>query len=113
MSRRVGAGAMRRASATRRLVALLLLVAAPVGAAKDAPPPLRVMTCNILYATAQSPAGPWTERRPLAVAMVRRWSPDVIGLQEPTSAQLAEFASDLPEYGVVPGPLTGPNRMPV
>src|SRR5262249_20886654 len=77
------------------------------------PPPLRVMTFNILSAPVRNPAGPWTARRPVAVSLIRRWRPDVVGLQEPTAAQVEDLVADLPEYAAVPGPLTGPSQLPV
>jgi endonuclease/exonuclease/phosphatase family metal-dependent hydrolase len=70
------------------------------------------MTFNVLFASARNPAGPWAARRPVAVALVRHWRPDVMGLQEPTAAQVDQLAADLPEYAVVPGPASGPSHLP-
>src|SRR6266511_3026243 len=80
------------------VVVILLLLTAPAWA--QPPAPMRVMSFNVLAASVRSPAGPWETRRPLAAAVIRRWRPDVVGLQEPTVEQVAQLAEDLPEYAV-------------
>lgn len=74
--------------------------------------PLRAMTFNILYDTARNPAGSWSQRRPLVRDIVRRWQPDVIGMQEVTRRQLDDLREDLPDYGMVVGVKAGQSRMP-
>ncbi len=106
---------MTKLSASWRQVFLSVLLAlglTTVGVSADAadPPGLRVMTYNVLYATAQSPAGAWPDRRKIGVVLIRRWRPDLVGLQEPTAEQVRELADALPEYEVLAGPLTGPSR---
>jgi endonuclease/exonuclease/phosphatase family metal-dependent hydrolase len=70
------------------------------------------MTFNILSAPVKNPAGPWTARRPVAAQLIRRWQPDVVGLQEPTPAQVEDLLADLPEFAAATGPLSGPTRLP-
>src|SRR5262245_14723320 len=86
------------------LWAILLLLTAPSTQRQPASPPpaLRVMTYNILFPAAKHPAGPWPARRPVAVALIRRWQPDVVGLQEPTPAQVEQLVAELPEYAAAP-----------
>ena len=73
---------------------------------------LRVMTFNVLFGTARNPAGSWRERRPLVAEVIRRWSPDVLGLQEVMDQPLRELQADLPEYGFVVGARTGYSKWP-
>jgi endonuclease/exonuclease/phosphatase family metal-dependent hydrolase len=69
------------------------------------------MTFNILYGTARTPAGGWPERRKLVADVIGRWDPDVAGLQEAMSDQLSDLSSELPEYGILEGPVSGANRL--
>jgi endonuclease/exonuclease/phosphatase family metal-dependent hydrolase len=70
------------------------------------------MTFNVLSAPLKNPAGPWTARRAVAAGVIRRWQPDVVGLQEPTPAQVQDLLADLPEYAAATGPLSGPSHLP-
>jgi endonuclease/exonuclease/phosphatase family metal-dependent hydrolase len=72
---------------------------------------LTVMTFNLLYAAAVSPAGAWAERLPLVVDVLRTGA-DVIALQEATAVQLADIERAETEYTVVPGPESGETRLP-
>lgn len=58
---------------------------------------LQVMTYNVRYAS-DDPPNAWGVRRPVAVAMLREQSPDIIGTQEGLYRQIKDFESDLPEY---------------
>lgn len=61
------------------------------------PPPLRVMTYNLRYASATGPNA-WPERRPLMRELLTNAAPDLIGTQEGLLGQLQDLASDLPDY---------------
>lgn len=109
---------MVRARFVWALLGCVLLVGAPARAwpAEDStfafgrsPDSLRVMTFNTLYATVNRPA-PWSERRILMRDLVREVAPDVAGLQEVLEPQLAQIASDLPEYQLIPGKPSGRSR---
>ncbi|ACQ80428.1 Endonuclease/exonuclease/phosphatase [Beutenbergia cavernae DSM 12333] len=63
--------------------------------------PLRVMTFNIKYDDAASPVAAWAPRRAAVAATIRAAAPDVVGLQEVQSHQLADLRADLPEYEAV------------
>lgn len=58
---------------------------------------LRVMTFNVRYAGAQAPNA-WHQRRPVASALIRQQSPDVVGTQEGLYGQLKDLEADLPAY---------------
>jgi hypothetical protein len=67
-------------------------------------PHLRAMTFNLNGA--DGPADDrhaWPRRAPLAVAMIARYAPDVIGLQEVGPAALADLRQGLAGYAHVPG----------
>jgi endonuclease/exonuclease/phosphatase family metal-dependent hydrolase len=72
---------------------------------------MKLMTFNILYGTAPTPAGGWPARRKLVADVIERWDPDVAGLQEAMADQLADLAADLPGYSILPGPISGTNRL--
>lgn len=66
----------------------------PVGA-------LRVMSFNIRYGTAPDGSNAWSLRRPLALRVIRDFSPAVLGLQEALRSQLDDIAHALPWFGEV------------
>ncbi len=72
---------------------------------------MRLMTFNILYGTARTPAGGWPARRKLVADVIGRWDPDAAGLQEAMADQLSDLSADLPEYSIIAGPMSGPNRL--
>ncbi|MFN3649448.1 MAG: endonuclease/exonuclease/phosphatase family protein [Armatimonadota bacterium] len=74
---------------------------------------LRVMSFNVLFDTANNPAGQWEQRRPLVRQVIHDWQPDVIGVQEATPGQLRDLCQDLPEYGVVEGRRSGQSKVPL
>lgn len=59
---------------------------------------LCVMTYNLRYAS-DTPPNAWPARRPLMRELILQAHPDVMGTQEGLTAQLADLASDLPDYG--------------
>jgi len=60
---------------------------------------LLVMTFNIRYGTADDGENNWDKRKDLAVDVLRRHHPDVVGLQEALRSQLDDIRAALPEYG--------------
>ena len=51
-------------------------------------PRLKVMTFNIRYDEEADGRHAWRHRRDLAIETIRRHDPDLLGVQEPTAAQL-------------------------
>ncbi len=67
----------------------------------DPPPasePVRVMSFNIRYGTAEDGENARARRRDLVVETIRAFDPDVPGLQEALRFQLDELAEALPGY---------------
>ncbi len=62
---------------------------------------LCVMTFNIRYGTADDGENRWENRREMAVAVLRRHDPDVVGLQEALRFQIDEIREALPQYGEI------------
>lgn len=65
------------------------------------PSDLTVMSFNVRYATAPDGEHAWPNRRPHALAMLRRTRPDVLCLQEALRSQIDELEEALPHYGSV------------
>lgn len=74
---------------------------------------IRLMTFNLLFSTARSMAGPWEERRRLALDLLREWEPDVIGFQEVMDGPMQELQAELPGYEVVGSKRTGQSKIPL
>ena len=62
---------------------------------------LRVMSFNIRYGTADDGENRWENRREMAVDVLRRHDPDVVGLQEALRFQIDEIRGSLPQYGEI------------
>lgn len=77
-----------------------------------APVAVRVMTLNLLFEEAGNRAGAWHDRRPLVVEVIRSHAPDVFGVQEANSRQIADLLESLPGYVVTTGPDSGAARLP-
>ncbi len=60
---------------------------------------LNVMTFNIRYGTANDGENHWRRRRDMVVDILRKYKPDVVGLQEALRFQLDVIGDALPEYG--------------
>jgi endonuclease/exonuclease/phosphatase family metal-dependent hydrolase len=58
---------------------------------------LRAMTYNLRFASNARPNA-WPDRRPVAVHLIQKTAPDLIGTQEGLSGQLQDLAADLPAY---------------
>ncbi len=60
---------------------------------------LLVMTFNIRYGAANDGEDSWDKRKDLAADVLRRYHPDIVGLQEALRSQLDDLRAALPEYG--------------
>lgn len=59
---------------------------------------LTIMTFNLRYASDQPPHA-WPQRRPVVAEVLTVAGADIIGTQEGLAAQIADVATDHPEYG--------------
>jgi endonuclease/exonuclease/phosphatase family metal-dependent hydrolase len=81
------------------LIALTLIAAdfAVAGLVPENEARLRVMTYNVRFAT-DTPPNAWPDRLPMMKQLIRRQSPDVLGVQEPVWRQIRDLDGALPEY---------------
>jgi endonuclease/exonuclease/phosphatase family metal-dependent hydrolase len=77
------------------------LIAPPAEAERDDSLALSIMSFNIRRGTARDGRNHWQFRRTLVEEVLRRYKPDVLGLQEALSFQMAEVCAMLPGYGKV------------
>ena len=70
-----------------------------VGAADDAA--VRVMTFNIRYGTAPDGENSWPHRKEMVLDVLRKYKPEILGMQEALREQLAEILQEFPEYASV------------
>jgi len=89
------------------LVSLLLLAGSGCETATQTttvPPPheqlpsLTVMTFNIRYGTARDGENHWDKRKEQVAEVIRKYRPDVVGLQEALRFQIDYLREQLPEY---------------
>jgi endonuclease/exonuclease/phosphatase family metal-dependent hydrolase len=80
---------------TTLLLIGLAVIAAPPSAHAE---PIRVMTFNIRYGSADDGENSWPHRRELLMNVIRDFDPDVLGLQEAERSQVDELADAFPEY---------------
>ncbi len=80
-----------------------VLAGAVVACGSDAPTPqpLRVMSFNIRYGTADDGVNSWPNRSDLVVDVIDEHAPDVLALQEALRFQLDVLAAAFPGYGQV------------
>jgi len=64
-------------------------------------PGLLVMTFNIRYGTADDGENSWDKRKDLVFDVLRKNSPDIVGLQEALRSQIDDIRAALPEYGEI------------
>jgi exonuclease III len=73
---------------------------------------LRVMSFNIRgFSRRGDGINSWENRAALNVATIKRYAPDLIGLQELRAEGLATYREKLPEYAHILGPGAG-NKTP-
>jgi len=77
----------------RNLTLILLLIAASAGAQE-----LKVMTYNIRYDNAHDSVNRWDNRKHKVFALIRKYSPDVFGVQEALNNQVTDIANELKEF---------------
>lgn len=65
------------------------------------PGPIKVMSFNIRYAAPEDGPNRWELRRTRAIETIRAHDPDLLALQEPLAAQVADLRAALPGYGFV------------
>jgi len=75
--------------------------AAAPRAAESSPTPLKVMSFNIRYGTANDGENHWTRRREFLFDVVREQKADLIGLQEALVGQIDEIIANVPGYAVI------------
>jgi endonuclease/exonuclease/phosphatase family metal-dependent hydrolase len=63
--------------------------------------PLRVMTYNIRYDNPQDGINAWPNRKQKVADLIRKYDPDLIGLQEAMHHQILDLLHALPEYAFV------------
>ena len=60
--------------------------------------PIKVMTYNIRYDTPQDSVNQWPKRAHKVYALIKKYDPDLIGLQECLHHQLMDLLQNLPAY---------------
>ncbi len=63
--------------------------------------PLEVMTYNIRTGKARDGLDAWAVRHPRTLQIIKKYNPDVIGLQEADNFQVADLQTSMPGYVVV------------
>lgn len=63
--------------------------------------PLRIMSFNIRYGTADDGENAWPHRRTLVMRTIRDFGPTVLGVQEALRFQLDKIGTEFPEFGEV------------
>ncbi len=72
---------------------------------------LKIMSFNVRYNTPKDLGeNSWDVRKGAVVNLIKKMSPDVVGLQEPRTAQRAYIKASLPEYAYMEAPGTGDSR---
>lgn len=69
--------------------------------ASSAPNPVRVMSFNIRYGTANDGANHWDKRHEFLTDTIRKFAPDLLGTQETLKFQRDYLAEKFPEYDVL------------
>lgn len=63
--------------------------------------PLRVMTFNIRYAGAADGEDAWPKRKEMVLDTIRKFNPDLLGMQEVVDTQLVFLTEQLTEYTAI------------
>jgi endonuclease/exonuclease/phosphatase family metal-dependent hydrolase len=88
----------------RRFLATLLCsfaFAGLVAAAEVPAPPIRVMTFNLRYGTADDGANDWEHRHGLVAAVIAGFAPDILGTQECLAFQRDFLQQACPDHRVI------------
>lgn len=62
---------------------------------------LKVMTYNIRYDTPVDSVNQWPKRTEKVYALIRKYDPDILGIQEAIHHQVMDLVQNLPEYAFV------------
>jgi endonuclease/exonuclease/phosphatase family metal-dependent hydrolase len=79
-------------------VQISCLVATGTLLAADPPVPLKVMSFNVRYGTANDGKDAWPERKDLVVRTIQAFEPDLLGTQEMLPFQAEYIHTKLPDY---------------
>src|ERR1043165_481830 len=63
--------------------------------------PIKVMTDNIRLDVASDGVNQWSNRKEKLPALIAKYNPDLIGLQEAMHHQLMDILKALPQYGYI------------
>jgi endonuclease/exonuclease/phosphatase family metal-dependent hydrolase len=80
------------------LIFTSLIFATLVGSSQAEP--VRVMTFNIRYGSADDGENSWPHRRELLIKVIRDFNPDILGVQEAERSQVDELTDEFPSYSV-------------
>jgi endonuclease/exonuclease/phosphatase family metal-dependent hydrolase len=83
------------------LAGLLAAILCPPSSVLPAQSPLRAVTFNIRYGTANDGAHAWPNRRAHVITTIRDHAPHLLGLQEALHFQLEELRTALPRYQAI------------
>jgi len=72
-----------------------------MGEPVDGPLEVSAMSFNIRYGTAGDGPNHWDKRKELVFDVLRKHSPDVVGLQEALGFQINEICKALPQYAMI------------
>ncbi len=67
----------------------------------NAQTPIKVMTYNIRLDVASDGVNQWSNRKEKLPALIQKYDPDLVGLQEAMHHQLMEILKALPQYGYI------------
>jgi len=62
---------------------------------------IKVMTFNIRYDGGTTPENSWEKRRDEQISLIKKYSPDVFGIQEGLKHQVDYYIDHLPNYGMI------------
>jgi endonuclease/exonuclease/phosphatase family metal-dependent hydrolase len=77
----------------RNLIIVLLFIASPVFAQ-----PVKVMTYNLRLDTESDGVNQWGKRKEKVFALIRKYDPDIFGVQEALHNQMQDLANNLKDY---------------
>jgi len=83
------------------LVCTCASLAADSGESSSAGLEVSLMSFNIRYGTADDGPNHWDKRKELVFDVLRKHSPDVVGLQEALGFQIDEICKALPQYAMI------------
>jgi endonuclease/exonuclease/phosphatase family metal-dependent hydrolase len=82
----------------KTLLALVITICTPILSTAQS---VTVMTYNIRYDNVQDGINQWATRKQKVYDVIRKYSPDLLGVQEALHNQLTDITTNLKEYGFV------------